>query len=604
MAVSVALANGDSVIVYQTSTGVLFDELDSSLTPVQLGTAVSAGMTSWIDAQALADGGFSVEWDAQGVLMAQDFNAAGAATDQPHAGAATAALALAAFSSDASTQNGTGLAPVTAVLPLPTGGYVTSYYEWGLGTAYGEIQQYNALGAPVAPTVTTNDFQALQAIKFAPLADGSYLAEIVDDSAMGAIYIDHFSAAGALVSQTTAYRAAVFDDLIDGYSAAGLADGGYVLAWTAPETANGALLSTIGVFVQEYSASGDAVGSPELVGVDAGQTDTPRIEALPDGRYVVAWSGTGGPQDRVFTEAAPALGVQDAPAPTPPPRNGFSGDGRSDFLIENANGAVVLGEAEANGQAVYGQIGGLGPEWRFVGSGDFPAVGFLIENANTGAVVLGTVQNGQAQYAQVAGLGPEWSFAGAGDFLGEGADQVLIQNTSGSVVAGDVRSGHASWTQVASLGADWKIVGCGDFLGDGRADFLVENTNSGAIDAGEVGAGGQANYTQTASLGPEWKFVGVGDFLGDGKTDFLIENADNGAVVAGEVGAGGRVSYTQVAMLGPEWTFVGAGDFLGEGHAQFLIEHTTGLVAIGDVRNGRAVYSEVGALGQEWRFHG
>jgi hypothetical protein len=89
------------------------------------------------------------------------------------------------------------------------------------------------------------------------------------------------------------------------------------------------------------------------------------------------------------------------------------GNGLSGFLIENTAGAVAVGEV-VNGQAQYTSIGGLGPEWNFVGAGDYGGTGtdsFVIENTS-GAVSIGTVAGGQAQYAQVAALGPEWRFHG------------------------------------------------------------------------------------------------------------------------------------------------------------------------------------------------
>jgi hypothetical protein len=58
--------------------------------------------------------------------------------------------------------------------------------------------------------------------------------------------------------------------------------------------------------------------------------------------------------------------------------------------------------------------GGLGPEWHFVGAGDYSGSGqdsFLIEN-NAGAVVAGTIVGGAARYASIGGLGPEWRFHG------------------------------------------------------------------------------------------------------------------------------------------------------------------------------------------------
>ena len=62
-----------------------------------------------------------------------------------------------------------------------------------------------------------------------------------------------------------------------------------------------------------------------------------------------------------------------------------------------------------------------------------PKSDFLIQNT-TGAVVVGEVgSSGKAGYATVAALGPEWKFDGSGDYLGDGKSQFLIENTSGAV---------------------------------------------------------------------------------------------------------------------------------------------------------------------------
>ncbi len=281
-------------------------------------------------------------------------------------------------------------------------------------------------------------------------------------------------------------------------------------------------------------------------------------------------------------------------------RADFNADGRSDFLIENGSGAVVVGEA-VNGQPSYAAVSGLGPEWSFRGQADFIGDGhqdFLIENTS-GVVAVGDVFGGQTTYTIPGGLGSDWKFEGAGDFLGHGHAQFLIENGVGAVVTGEVVNGQAAYTQVAALGSEWKFVGTGDFLGDGRDDFLIQNT-AGAVVIGEV-VNGSAAYTGAVGLGPEWKFVGTGDFLGEGHSQFLIENA-NGAVDVGDW-ANGQVHFTQVAGLGPEWTFVGAGDYLGEGHDQFLIENTAGAIDVGDWVNGTIHFTQIAALGPEWAFH-
>jgi hypothetical protein len=311
------------------------------------------------------------------------------------------------------------------------------------------------------------------------------------------------------------------------------------------------------------------------------------------------YDGLAGYVSRTDLQEMDLLGFQIAS----PLHTDFNADDFSDILIEGSNGQVVVGEASAAGALVYSQVGGLGSNWTFVGSGDFLAEGhsqFLIENT-VGQVVVGDVVNGQAQYTQVAGLGSNWTFVGVGDFVGALADQFLIESTSGQVDIGQVGTNHqAAYTQIATLGPEWSFEGTGDFLGEGHDQFLIENT-SGAVVVGDF-KNGQTVYTQVTALGPEWKFEGAGDFLGDGKSDFLIENT-SGAVVLGEVGANGQTAYTQIAALGPEWSFKGTGDYLGDGHFQFLIENTSGAVVVGNVVNGQAVFTQIGALGLQWQFH-
>ncbi|HEY1425058.1 MAG TPA: NF038122 family metalloprotease [Caulobacteraceae bacterium] len=316
-----------------------------------------------------------------------------------------------------------------------------------------------------------------------------------------------------------------------------------------------------------------------------------------------SWTITAGVDGTVTVTNGAVLEFSDKTLVLPAPeaeRYNFNGDGKSDLLVQNTSGAVVVGEVKS-GALAYSMVTGLGSEWKFEGNGDFLGdgkEGFLIENT-AGAVVVGEVAGGKTSFTQLTGLGSEWSFKGVGDFLGEGHDQFLIENSVGAIVVGDRVSGQTHLSQVSGLGSEWKFVGAGDFLGDGKDQFLIENT-SGAVVVGEV-KNGSAVYTQVSGLGPEWKFVGTGDFFGDGKDEFLVQNS-SGAVVAGEV-VNGQAHLTLLTGLGSEWEFVGAGDYLGEGHDQFLIENTAGAIVIGDWLNGATHLTQVGGLGSEWMFH-
>jgi hypothetical protein len=324
-----------------------------------------------------------------------------------------------------------------------------------------------------------------------------------------------------------------------------------------------------------------------------------------DGSYTVS-AGVDGTetlinvQKLVFTDTTVNLTV------TPVNANDFHGDGRSDFLIEATNGALVVGEVDGADHANYAQIGALGSEWSFVAQGPFlgdAKSDFLIKSTS-GAIVVGEIgSGGQATYTQIGALGSEWNFHGSGDFLSDGKDGFLIENTSGVLVVGEIGAGDvATYTAIGAVGSEWTLHGTGDFNADGQDGFLMENT-SGALVVGEVGAGNHATYVLIGAIGPEWTILGTGDFLGEGQTDFLMVNT-SGALVVGETEIpGDQAQYTLVGSLASGSHLVGFGDYLGEGHDQFLIETAAGIVDVADVVNGQLHTVAVGQLGSEWSFH-
>ncbi|HLY54793.1 MAG TPA: NF038122 family metalloprotease [Stellaceae bacterium] len=293
-------------------------------------------------------------------------------------------------------------------------------------------------------------------------------------------------------------------------------------------------------------------------------------------------------------------------APDPNARNDFNADGKSDFLIRETSGQMVVGEVNS-GPTSYTAISSLGSDWTFEGNGDFLGHGRtdVLVKHTSGVMLVGEVVNGQATYTQVSSLGSTWGFEGTGAFLDDGKEGFLVNDSnSGTLLVGEVSGGQAVYTAIGNLKAPWTFQGTGNFLGDGKTGFLIQDAAlGGVIFVGEV-VNGQAAYTQVATLGTAWKFVETGNFLGDGKSDFLVQDAALGGVIlAGEV-TGGHAVYTQIASLGSEWKFVGSGDYFGEGHDQFLIQDTlTGAVLVGDWNGSQTHYTQVSSLGADWTFH-
>jgi hypothetical protein len=182
-----------------------------------------------------------------------------------------------------------------------------------------------------------------------------------------------------------------------------------------------------------------------------------------------------------------------------------------------APGLLEVGEV-VNGSAKYTSIGVVGPEWQFGGVGNLLGdgrTGFLIRNTGTvapGLLEVGEEVNGSLTFTQVGGIGSEWKLVGTGDYLGAGHPGFLIENTgnvaNGLLEVGEVSSGHLTFTQVGGLGSEWQFAGSGNYIDTSKADFLIRNTGSFANGLLEVGSisGNMTSYTQVGSVGPEWNF--------------------------------------------------------------------------------------------------
>jgi len=282
---------------------------------------------------------------------------------------------------------------------------------------------------------------------------------------------------------------------------------------------------------------------------------------------------------------------------------------------------LLLDEVSGDPTMTYTQIGGLGPEWGFEGTGSFLGDGnngFLLWDGSSaspiyGAMVVGEVVGATAQYTAIGAIGPEWQFEGNGPLLGQSSDDFLLWDGSssspayGALVVGSLANSVATYTQIGAVGPNWQFKGVGNYLGDGNTGFLMEDQNSGAVVVGED-VGGGAQYTAVGGLGPEWQFEGSGDLLGHGQDDFLIWDGSPsspiyGSLVVGEV-AGGTAQYTLIGAVGAEWQFLGVGDYDGQSNSEFIMHSTnSGALVIGTIANGTASYSAVGGVGSEWNFH-
>jgi len=316
----------------------------------------------------------------------------------------------------------------------------------------------------------------------------------------------------------------------------------------------------------------------------------------------------GGPQDNNFVGAAWVF----VPAPPAPPPAGCTlasqlgdagGDGHSDILWRNNNGAVTLWQMAGQNAQADG-LGTVGTDWNIAGFGDLDGDGkadIVWRNVN-GAVAV-WFMNG-AQVKQAAGidiLGTDWHIAGVRDFDGDGRADILFRNDDGSVgiwfmIGAQIKRPAG----IGLVGIDWRIVGVGDFDGDKVGDILWRN-NNGAVAIWFMSNTAVKLVAGIGSVGTDWTIAGVGDFDADKKSDIVWRN-QNGAVALWFMNATQVKLAVGIGSVGADWAIIGIGDMDGTGTADIVWRNQNGAVSFWFM-NGAQVASAVGfgSVGTDWQ---
>ena len=274
----------------------------------------------------------------------------------------------------------------------------------------------------------------------------------------------------------------------------------------------------------------------------------------------------------------------------------FNGDGHSDILWRNTNGALstwqVSGNADGNVLQQNTFFATIDPSWTIVETLDFTGDGradILWRNANGAVSVWNAIDGGFAAGSYNAAADTRWKIAGVGDLDGDGKDDLIWRNDDGSVA-----TWHSSGTAFdqasyyhGSVGTDWRIAGTGDFDGDGKADILWRNT-SGALSIWQSnGAGFNENRYYDASVDNSWHVDGIADFNGDGKDDLLWRNT-NGAISIWQSDGAGFAKNTYFDGSVPNsWQIAQIGDFNDDGKADILWRNDNGALSTWE-SNGNA----------------
>jgi Ca2+-binding RTX toxin-like protein len=228
---------------------------------------------------ALWNGGFRVSWESDpGQWLSQDYDATG----QPVGG-----------------ENGTpwyGTNQSVATFGAQ-GGYVAVWEEWGQSGLDIRAQYFNPAAAPPAsPSFLVNSSTEFNQKNPAvsAWADGGFVAVWQSEqngpngwssSISGQSYDERGNPLGGEFQVLSGDPGTAWWEDIE---VAALADGGFVVIWSAPDT----LYLDDRIFGQRYDAAGNPLGSSFRVAADpalATDQHTPAITALTDGGFVVAW---------------------------------------------------------------------------------------------------------------------------------------------------------------------------------------------------------------------------------------------------------------------------------------------------------------------------
>ena len=182
----------------------------------------------------------------------------------------------------------------------------------------------------------------------------------------------------------------------------------------------------------------------------------------------------------------------------------FDGDGQSDILLRNKNGAVGC-HFTSGEKTGWHYFQGLEDEWSLSAIGDFDGDGrddvVLVHDAGFAGTWL-TQADGTVVWADLDAVNEGCSIVGAGDFDGDGTDDVLLQ-TGTYFGAWLVQNGNASsWFGLGDLG-DVTVEQIADFDGDGKDDLRVRSS-SGDLGAFLVRGEGDLVWRYYGSVGPEW----------------------------------------------------------------------------------------------------
>jgi hypothetical protein len=312
------------------------------------------------------------------------------------------------------------------------------------------------------------------------------------------------------------------------------------------------------------------------------------------GTYVLSVTGTGPGTYTLYSPSSPGI------AYIPPRSLDFTGDGKSDLLIQTTTGAGVI--ATTNGLSVTNatSLGNPGPAWHIVGSADFNGddqADVLFQNDDGHVIDFLMNRTGITQGVDLGNSGSNWHVRGTGDFNSDGKADILLQSDGGAMVVLETNGTNLiAGALIGFIPSGWGIEAVADFNGDGRPDILVQSVDGTLVDFTMNGTN-VASGDVVANFGKSYSVAGTGDYNGDGKADIILHN-DIGVNIVLMMNGPTPTSSVFAGNPGANYTNVVTGaDLDGNGTADLVVQDRTTSTIIGYTLDSNAGITAGAVLG-------
>ena len=231
-----------------------------------------------------------------------------------------------------------------------------------------------------------------------------------------------------------------------------------------------------------------------------------------------------------------------------------AGKTTNDVYVKSADNVVGAWVTDATGKvAGWETVGQFDAYTQVLGLGDFNGDGqtdLLLRNTN-GAVGCYFTSGDVTGWNYFQSLGDEWKISAVGDLNGDGRDDVVLKHDAGFAGSWLTQADYTmAWADLDTLPEGFAIVGAGDFNGDGTDDVLLKKDSY--YGAWIVQNGNAAGWMGLGDLG-NISVEQISDFDADGIDDLRLRTA------AGDLGThlvkgADTLQWKYYGSVGPEWS--------------------------------------------------